>query len=100
MNLRVESPPKERILVVDDSEANRDVLEESLVDAGYEVIQAAGGEQAIAMFAAQRPHLVLLDVLMPGMDGFEACRRLRALPGGDETPIVFLTALSDFETHR
>jgi signal transduction histidine kinase len=90
----------ETVLVVDDNLQNRDVAEGHLVAAGYRAVLADGGAAALVAFQAQRPDLVLLDVLMPGMDGFETCRRLRALPGGDDTPIVFLTALGDLATHK
>jgi two-component system, sensor histidine kinase and response regulator len=97
------TPPAERpetILVVDDNLQNREVAEGHLVSSGYAAILADSGERALAMFEEQRPELVLLDVLMPRMDGFETCRRLRALPGGPETPILFLTALGDLGTHK
>ena len=88
------------ILVVDDNLQNREVAEGHLVGAGYGAIQAASGEDALAMLAGTRPDLVLLDVLMPGMDGFETCRRIRALPDGGGIPILFLTALGDLGTHK
>lgn len=88
------------VLVVDDNLQNREVAEGHLVGAGYRVIQAEGGADALAILTAGRPDLVLLDVLMPGMDGYETCRRIRALPQGGDTPVLFLTALGDLETHR
>jgi signal transduction histidine kinase len=88
------------VLVVDDNLQNREVAEGHLVGAGYEAIQAASGEEALTMLATSRPDLVLLDVLMPGLDGFETCRRIRAMPGGDGVPILFLTALGDLGTHK
>lgn len=94
------APRRERILVVDDSPPNRDVAEGHLTGAGYEVIQAEDGEEALLLFQAHQPDLVLLDILMPNMDGFVTCRRLRELPSGKETPIVFLTAFSDKDTHE
>jgi len=90
----------ETILVVDDNVQNRAVLEGHLVARGYAVSMAESGQEALDRFQERTSDLVLLDVLMPGMDGFETCRRLRALPGGDDTPIVFVTALSDLGTHR
>jgi signal transduction histidine kinase len=89
-----------RILVVDDHEQSRLVAEGQLSTAGLSVTLANDGMQAIRAFAEQPPDLVLLDVMMPGLDGFETCRRLRALPGGNEVPIVFLTALNDFGAHQ
>ncbi|HVZ74641.1 MAG TPA: hybrid sensor histidine kinase/response regulator [Polyangia bacterium] len=95
---RVDSPIT--VLVVDDNFQNREVAEGHLVGAGYLAIQAESGEDAIAILATRKPDLILLDVLMPGLDGFETCRRIRALPGGDRIPILFLTALGDLGTHK
>jgi signal transduction histidine kinase len=94
----VETPAT--ILVVDDNLQNREVAEGHLVGAGYRVIQAEGGAEALSFLAVSRPDLVLLDVLMPGMDGYETCRRIRGLPQGNDVPVLFLTALGDLETHR
>lgn len=94
------SAPPDRILVVDDVAQNRLLVEAHLAAAGYAVTIADGGEAALASFREQAPDLVLLDILMPRMDGFETCRALRGLPGGVETPIVFLTALCDLGTHQ
>ena len=78
------------ILVVDDEPAVRDALERALKAQHYLVTTAANGQQALDAMAEQRPDLVLLDVLMPVMDGFETCRRLREL--GDRIPVLMLTA--------
>jgi two-component system, sensor histidine kinase and response regulator len=94
------SDGRDRILVIDDSEQNRVLAQAFLTQAGYEVTQAESGEAAIAEFLKAPPELVLLDVLMPGMDGFETCARLRELPTGQDTPIIFVTALSDLGTHQ
>jgi len=94
------SSPVEKILVVDDNAQNRRVAEGHLVAAGYAVTLAEGGAQALSSFEQDPPNLVLLDVLMPEIDGFETCRRIRALRGGAEVPIVFLTALNDLGTHQ
>jgi two-component system, sensor histidine kinase and response regulator len=88
------------ILVVDDTLQNRLLAEARLVTAGYRVSQAASGEEGLAAFAAQPPDLVLLDVRMPGLDGFDTLVRLRELPNGRDVPVVFLTALDDEDTHR
>jgi two-component system sensor histidine kinase/response regulator len=88
------------ILVVDDNFQNREVAEGHLVGAGYLAIQAESGEQALALLQSRRPDLILLDVLMPGLDGFETCRRIRALPDGAGIPVLFLTALGDLGTHK
>jgi signal transduction histidine kinase len=90
----------ECVLVVDDNAQNRLVAEGHLQAAGYEVVLAEDGARALGLFQERAPELVLLDVLMPDMDGFETCAALRELPGGGDTPIVFLTALGDVETHE
>lgn len=86
------------ILVVDDNEANRLLAEGTLEDEGYRVILAAGGAAGIEAFEREAPDCVLLDVRMPEIDGFAVCERIRALPGGGETPVIFLTALRDVDT--
>lgn len=87
-----------KILVVDDNAENRALAQATLEDEGYGVLLAASGEEAIATFEAERADCILLDVRMPGMDGFEVCSQIRARAGGAETPIVFLTALRDIDT--
>lgn len=86
------------ILVVDDNEANRSLARNSLEDEGYRVVLANGGAEGVALFEKEHPDCVLLDVRMPEVDGFAACERIRALPHGPETPILFLTALRDVDT--
>ena len=90
--------PIARILVVDDNEANRSLARETLEDEGHEVVLAATGAGGIDAFQKRQPHCVLLDVRMPDIDGFGVCERIRALPHGLETPILFLTALRDVDT--
>jgi signal transduction histidine kinase len=84
--------------VVDDNEANRLLAQATLEDEGYRVLQATSGAAAIAMFATEEPDCILLDVRMPEMDGLTTCKHIRALPGGRDTPILFLTALRDVDT--
>lgn len=79
-----------RILVVDDEEYIRDMLSTSLRFQGFDVAMAADGHEALGEAKSFLPELILLDVNMPGIDGFEVCRRLRA--DGDDTPVIFLTA--------
>lgn len=79
-----------RILVADDEEAVRTAVRRALMLAGYEVELAADGDEALASLAQRAPDAVLLDVMMPGVDGMEVCRRLRA--AGDTTPVLMLTA--------
>jgi signal transduction histidine kinase len=85
----------ELILVVDDTPANLEVTSEALTDAGFEVAIAPDGERAIKQAERSLPSLILLDVMMPGIDGFETCRRLKASPLTQEIPVIFMTALSD-----
>ena len=86
-------PP--RILVVDDNEANRDILMTRLGAHGYELAQAADGEEALAKAKSLHPDLILLDVMMPKIDGVEVCRQLKSDPAMPFTPIVLVTAKSD-----
>lgn len=87
-----------KVLVVDDNAENRAFVRAALEDEGYEVILAANGEEALRRFVADPPACVLLDVRMPDMDGFTVCGRIRALPNGSETPVIFVTALRDVDT--
>ena len=79
---------REKILVVDDSGPNRLVASGHLEAAGYEVVALASGEEALAWLERERADLVVLDVLMPGIGGFETCKRLRANPATAELPIL------------
>ncbi|HEX5380356.1 MAG TPA: PleD family two-component system response regulator [Phenylobacterium sp.] len=82
-----------RILVVDDIEANVRLLEAKLSAEYYEVLTANDGPTALALAAAEKPDIVLLDVMMPGMDGFQVCRRLKDDPETRHVPVVLVTAL-------
>ncbi len=82
-----------RILVVDDIEANVRLLEAKLTAEYYEVLTACDGPTALAIAAAEKPDIVLLDVMMPGMDGFQVCRRLKDDPETRHIPVVLVTAL-------
>lgn len=93
-----DAPHLETILVVDDNEANRALARGALEDEGFSVVEATGGEEGIEAFASGSPSCVLLDVRMPGVDGITACARIRALPRGAETPVIFLTAQRDVDT--
>ncbi|MEV4251952.1 response regulator transcription factor [Spirillospora sp. NPDC049652] len=79
-----------RVLVVDDEANIRDLIDTALTFHGFAVTTADDGEDALRAARDLRPDLVLLDVMLPGMDGFEVCRRLRA--AGDQVPVIFLTA--------
>jgi signal transduction histidine kinase len=96
------SPPSSsssiKILVIDDQEQNRAFARAALEEEGYQVVLAASGEEGIERFLEHAPDCVLLDVRMPGIDGFTTCARIRELPHGAETPVVFLTAQRDLDT--
>ncbi len=87
---------KKHILVVDDEQFNVAILEELLEDEGYKITPAYSGESAVEQFKECQPHLILLDVMMPGIDGYETCRRIRA-SGYDQVPIIFLSAKAYLE---
>ncbi len=95
-----EGPSRERplILVADDNETGRTLSREFLERFDFEVAEAENGAEAVAAFLRLKPDFILLDVMMPEMDGFEACAALRRLPGGDTVPIVILTGLDDVES--
>lgn len=90
-------PGRFKILVVDDDAPTRMLLTKLLGRQGYDLIEAANGEQAIALFDAERPDLVLLDVMMPIMDGYVACERIRAIDNDEGSPVVMLTAADDMD---
>jgi diguanylate cyclase (GGDEF)-like protein/PAS domain S-box-containing protein len=83
------------ILIVDDNPVNLAVVVDHLEQSGYDVAVALGGEEALKRAAFVGPDLILLDVMMPGIDGFETCRRLKADPGTQSIPVIFMTALAD-----
>jgi DNA-binding NtrC family response regulator len=90
------NPGETRLLVVDDNEDNRYALTRQLARAGYtNVVAAQGGREALALIQTQRFDLVLLDVVMPDLDGFDVCERLRADDATRDIPVVFLSALDD-----
>jgi len=88
-------PPPATILVVDDSPVNLQVLVRTLHGTGHRILAARDGRAALDIVRRARPDLVLLDVMMPDMDGFEVCRTLKADPGTQETVVIFLSALGD-----
>jgi CheY-like chemotaxis protein len=90
--------PALSILVVDDNVVHRRMSQTILTAAGYGVRLAEGGPQALAAFEKNPADVALIDVHMPGMDGFEVCRRLRALPDGKRVPVLFLTDVSDLSS--
>jgi PAS domain S-box-containing protein len=84
-----------RVLIVDDERCNRDLLEVMLAADGFQVQAAASGEEALAMVAHQPPDLILLDVMMPGLDGYEVTARIKNEPSTRNIPIIMVTALDD-----
>jgi signal transduction histidine kinase len=86
------------ILIVDDIPTNLDVISEALSDIGFDVAIATSGERALQQIERKQPDLILLDIMMPGIDGFETCRRLKANPRTCRVPIIFMTALNDTES--
>ena len=86
-----------RILVVDDDPILQTILDNLLQQAGYTVKVAPSGEQGLAMWSAFQPDLIVLDVLMPGMDGFELCRQIRAESSGQLVPFLFLSSQTDLD---
>ncbi len=86
-----------KILTVDDSETYLQSLADALRDAGYEVVLARTGEEALELLAVQPVDCILLDLMMPGIGGKEACRRVKAAPSMRDTPVIMLTALDDRE---
>ncbi|MEB3357498.1 MAG: response regulator [Synechococcales bacterium] len=89
--------PSDFILIVDDTPANLAVLAQTLKGAGYAVRVAMDGESALQQAEDEQPSLILLDVMMPGIDGFETCRQLKANPKTHSVPVIFMTALGDSE---
>jgi len=88
---------KQRILAVDDNPQNVKLLEQVLRSSGYEVESALSGAEALAKLESTQPDLVLLDVVMPGMSGYEVCRAIRANPATALLPVVMVTALDPAE---
>lgn len=91
----VETSPIGTILVVDDNPTNIQVLFDVLSEIGYRVAIAKSGDAALQRLQSFRPDLILLDVMMPGIDGFETCQRLKANSATRDIPVIFMTALSD-----
>ncbi len=88
---------KELVLIIDDTPANLAVLSEAISDAGFETAIAVDGERALIQISQDPPDLILLDIMMPGIDGFETCRRIKADERFQNIPIIFMTALADVE---
>jgi DNA-binding response OmpR family regulator/anti-sigma regulatory factor (Ser/Thr protein kinase) len=85
------------VLIVDDNHNNLEVLSETLTRAGFQVSVAIDGESAIEQIQYHRPELILLDIMMPGIDGFTTCKRIKSNPDTFDIPVIFMTALADTE---
>ena len=95
MNIRASKPEAGSILLVDDKPTNLKVLSESLRHEEWVILVAPDGESALEQIALSTPDLILFDIRMPGIDGFETCQRLKNNPDTASIPIIFMTALSD-----
>lgn len=87
-------------LLVDDDRMMRLLAKKIIESEGFEVVEAATGEDALSLFESRNYNIVLLDALMPGIDGFETCRRLRELPGGSSMPVLMITGLDDTDAYQ
>lgn len=92
--MRIEHPDKGTILVVDDSSTDLEILSALLTDAGFSVLMVRDGESAVHAARSTHPDVIFLDIIMPGIDGFETCRRLKANESTKDIPVIFMTALS------
>jgi len=90
----------QRILVIEDQEDNRQILRDLLTSANFEVIEAEDGEAGLAAAAAHRPDLILMDIQLPGLDGYEATRRLKADAALRAIPVIAITAYELNETEN
>jgi CheY-like chemotaxis protein len=91
---------RKRVLVIDDDPKLRELVAAGLELAGYEVRCAAGGAPGISLAESEPPDLILLDLHMPGLDGYEVCRTLRRRPSTRGIPVIMLTASADFSLNR
>ena len=81
-----------RILVVEDTEDNRNIIRDLLTSAGFEMIEAITGEEGVAMAARHKPDLILMDIQLPVIDGYEATRRIKAIPELKSIPVIAVTS--------
>ena len=81
-----------RILMVEDTEDNRQIIRDLIESVGYDLIEAGDGEEGVAMAAQHKPDLILMDIQLPVMDGYEACRRIKANPDLRHIPIIAVTS--------
>ena len=97
LDLTLDRANSDVVLIVDDVPDNLSVLHDALDESGYTVLLATSGEAALARAVQALPDIVLLDAMMPGMDGFEVARRLKAAPLTAHIPIIFMTGLTETE---
>ncbi len=97
IDILIESQEPAKVLVVDDNAANIDVMLTFLEGDGYDLSVATCGEMALKIARHNLPDLILMDVMMPGMDGFETCKQLKSDPATAEIPIIFVTAKKEVE---
>ena len=81
-----------RILVVEDHEENRRILRDLLTSAGYEIVEAVTGEEGVTLAESEHPDLILMDIQLPGIDGYETTRRIKANPASSRIPIIAVTS--------
>lgn len=84
-----------KVLIADDNQPNRELLEAYLLDENYEILMAADGEQTMSMVEEQHPDIILLDIMMPRLSGYEVCERLKQNPETRKIPILMVTALNE-----
>ncbi len=89
-----------RILVVEDQEDNRRIMRDLLTDAGFEVIEAVNGNEALSVTEAERPDLILMDLQLPELDGLEATRRIKANPALRHIPVIAVTSYAMSEDNE
>ncbi len=92
--------PRKRVLIVEDETTLRVAMREVVDWFGYEPVEAADGTEGLAKVEALRPNLILLDIEMPGLSGYEVCRRLKANPSTNPIPVIFVTAWQGEAVHR
>lgn len=87
--------PAGRILIADDNEQNRELLEAYLSDEGHEIVMSVDGQQTVEVAMSEQPDLILLDIMMPKLSGYEVCQKLREAPSTANIPILMVTALKE-----
>jgi len=84
-----------RVLIADDNEQNRELLDAYLAEEGYEILMSTDGQETVDVINAQQPDLILLDIMMPKMSGYEVCEQIKANPETRDIPILMVTALNE-----